>query len=921
MVDGVGGAVYVGHLIGGFVFKPISFSSTLLRSVITNVGEKEISVLLSYVNPDLPTNHGREPAGFDSLPPRSSSSLTTLNTFEKNPLSSPHDTTQERKKQRQQEGMPRNQGTSRKGKPGKQDRALGFGRTLQKATTSTAYVKPKSNGKSRSGDGGMQPSLPTSTDNIAHHRDLNTTKSVLELASVDDFLFQAELANAQFVSERYHGGGGGGGSARNEGGGGGVVVIDPTCAPYKPPVVQFASDNPSAEGNHNSSAAAATRDGDTSGFVFRELSVPRRPQWDRSTTPQELEEREQLAFLNWRRSIAMHEEALLSRQLAQQQQQTLSNTNRAPNISVTPFEKNLQVWRQLWRVLERSKCVLLLVDARNPLFYLSDDLRDYCTNDLQTPMMVVVNKSDYLTPTQRQAWKMYLKQKGWDGICFFSAYEEQQKLDKQAQIERRNLDHDEEEDVDAALDPQDDSEDEDEEDSNENVENNAGEDEHKESDNANEGASRNDEVDDVEDDDCPPLLSRQQLVDAMLEFADQHGCEPDPRYTTMDKSDPSLATNERIPFGLVGFPNVGKSSVINVLMGNSKHTHGTVKVGVASQPGKTKHFQTLLLPGETSKVVLCDCPGLVFPSFVSNTADLIASGVYPIAQMRDPYPVMSLICQRIPRNILNATYGIHLPEPLVLPSTHGRPHPPPTAEELLDTYCVARSMLSASSGVPDVHRASRQIIHDYATGKLLYCHAPPSLKLSSASAAADGIGQYDDTQLPRCTLTDEEYQQETLRNALRRTDKLRDKLLRQEEPAPGNHGGRDDDDDSGSADDADSATAGGDDDQLLEFLRANDDDGATSSASGPPTSHKKHFKKKGKKGTKADRGGRDPDPYGCHDTPDDVLAHQAAVAATTALRGVGVKAGKYSRDAGYTRPSYSGARGAAAPTSPPSTIS
>jgi ribosome biogenesis GTPase A len=807
--------------------------------------------------------------------------------------------------------MPRNQGTSRKGKPGKQDRALGFGRTLQKATTSTAYIKPKANGKSRSGDGGMQPSLPTSSDNIAHHRDLNTTKSVLELASVDDFLFQAELANAQFVSERYHGGGGGGGGSRSDGG---VVVIDPTCAPYKPPVVQFATD-PSAEGNSRSAAAATTRDGDTSGFVFRELSVPRRPQWDRSTTPQELEEREQLAFLNWRRSIAMHEEALLSRQL-QQQQQTSSNTNRAPNISVTPFEKNLQVWRQLWRVLERSKCVLLLVDARNPLFYLSDDLRDYCTNDLETPMMVVVNKSDYLTPKQRQAWKIYLSEKGWDGICFFSAYEEQQKLDKQAQIERRTLDHDEEEDIDADEDPDEGSEDEEEEDDEDGdkVES-AGKGEHEESDNANEGASRNDEVDDVEDD-CPPLLSRQQLIDAMLEFAEQRGCEPDPRYTTVDKSDPSL-TNERIPFGLVGFPNVGKSSVINVLMGNSKHTHGTVKVGVASQPGKTKHFQTLLLPGDTSKVVLCDCPGLVFPSFVSNTADLIASGVYPIAQMRDPYPVMSLICQRIPRNILNATYGIHLPEPLVLPSTHGRPPPPPTAEELLDTYCVARSMLSASSGVPDVHRASRQIIHDYATGKLLYCHAPPSLPLASAG----GSGPTDAT-LTRRTLTDEEYQQETLRNALRRTDKLRDKLLRQEEPASGNHDGREDDDDSGSADDADSAEAGEDDgdDQLLEFLHVQDD-GASISASGPPTdaSHKKHFKKKGKRGTKADRGGRDSDPYGCHDTPDDLLAHQAAAVAATALRGVGVKAGKYSRDAGYTRPSYSGARGAAAPTIPPTT--
>jgi large subunit GTPase 1 len=45
---------------------------------------------------------------------------------------------------------------------------------------------------------------------------------------------------------------------------------------------------------------------------------------------------------------------------------------------------------------------------------------------------------------------------------------------------------------------------------------------------------------------------------------------------------------ETIEVGLVGYPNVGKSSVINTLLGKKK-------VGVASMPGKTKHFQTLKL--------------------------------------------------------------------------------------------------------------------------------------------------------------------------------------------------------------------------------------------------------------------------------------------------------------------------------------
>ncbi len=37
--------------------------------------------------------------------------------------------------------------------------------------------------------------------------------------------------------------------------------------------------------------------------------------------------------------------------------------------TVTPYEKNLDVWRQLWRVVERSDVLVQIVDARMPTFY------------------------------------------------------------------------------------------------------------------------------------------------------------------------------------------------------------------------------------------------------------------------------------------------------------------------------------------------------------------------------------------------------------------------------------------------------------------------------------------------------------------------------------------------------------------------
>ena len=49
----------------------------------------------------------------------------------------------------------------------------------------------------------------------------------------------------------------------------------------------------------------------------------------------------------------------------------------------------------------------------------------------------------------------------------------------------------------------------------------------------------------------------------------------------------------------------------------------------------------------------------------------------------------------------------------------------PTGEELLGTYCISRSLLAASSGIPNYWSAARVILKDYTNGNLLFCHCPP----------------------------------------------------------------------------------------------------------------------------------------------------------------------------------------------------
>ena len=39
------------------------------------------------------------------------------------------------------------------------------------------------------------------------------------------------------------------------------------------------------------------------------------------------------------------------------------------SLSVTPYEKNIEVWKQLWRVVERSDLLIQIVDARNPTLF------------------------------------------------------------------------------------------------------------------------------------------------------------------------------------------------------------------------------------------------------------------------------------------------------------------------------------------------------------------------------------------------------------------------------------------------------------------------------------------------------------------------------------------------------------------------
>lgn len=251
-----------------------------------------------------------------------------------------------------------------------------------------------------------------------------------------------------------------------------------------------------------------------------------------------------------------------------------------------------------------------------------------------------------------------------------------------------------------------------------------------------------------EDDEHTVVLEREELLSRVQKMAEEIGetrrkaaqasisehLETHGSSLSKGKSEPDAAgvgssnASGRVMVGFVGYPNVGKSSTINALVGQKK-------TGVTSTPGKTKHFQTLII---SEKLMLCDCPGLVFPSFTSSRSEMVAAGVLPVDRMTDHRGPIQVVANKVPRAVLESTYGFTLPAP----KPYENPNRPPTAAELLRAYAMSRGQV-ASSGLPDETRASRTILKDYLSGKLLFCYAPPNVEQEGFSQRV-GASHEDD---------------------------------------------------------------------------------------------------------------------------------------------------------------------------------
>ena len=155
-----------------------------------------------------------------------------------------------------------------------------------------------------------------------------------------------------------------------------------------------------------------------------------------------------------------------------------------------------------------------------------------------------------------------------------------------------------------------------------------------------------------------------------------------------------------ISVGLVGYPNVGKSSVINTL--RSKKV-----CNVAPIPGETKVWQYITL---MKRIFLIDCPGVVYSGAGDSDTDAVLKGVVRVENLEDATEHISEILNRVKPEYIRRAYKLKSWE---------------DAEDFLGQVARGAGKL-CKGGDPDLNTAAKMVLHDWQRGKIPFFVPPPT---------------------------------------------------------------------------------------------------------------------------------------------------------------------------------------------------
>lgn len=163
---------------------------------------------------------------------------------------------------------------------------------------------------------------------------------------------------------------------------------------------------------------------------------------------------------------------------------------------------------------------------------------------------------------------------------------------------------------------------------------------------------------------------------------------------------------KQISVGVIGYPNVGKSSIINTLRAKKV-------CNVAPIAGETKVWQYVTL---MRRIYLIDCPGVVYPSGDSET-EIILKGVVRVENVKDAACHIPVVLERVKQEYIAKTYKV---------SSWNDP------TDFLEQVAQRTGKL-LKGGEADVNTVAKMILNDFQRGKLPYFVAPPSKEGESNS--------------------------------------------------------------------------------------------------------------------------------------------------------------------------------------------
>jgi nuclear GTP-binding protein len=156
---------------------------------------------------------------------------------------------------------------------------------------------------------------------------------------------------------------------------------------------------------------------------------------------------------------------------------------------------------------------------------------------------------------------------------------------------------------------------------------------------------------------------------------------------------------KQISVGFIGYPNTGKSSIINTLKAKKVCT-------VAPIPGETKVWQYITL---MKRIYLIDCPGVVPPNVDDGEVDVILKGSVRVEKMNNPEDTIPTILERVRHEYLKRTYGLQ----------GWTDH-----TDFLEQIARKTGKL-LKKGEPDVHNVSIMVLNDWLRGRIPYYVPPP----------------------------------------------------------------------------------------------------------------------------------------------------------------------------------------------------